>query len=422
VYDAENRVVSATNGSASGSYTYDGNSLRVEKVSGSTTTVYIFSGSKVIAEYDNNAAPTSPSREYIYSGGALLAKIASGTSTYYHQDQLSNRLVTDSNGNTVEQLGTYPFGESWYNTSSEKWLFTTYERDAESLNDYALARSYVNRLGRFSSPDLLPGWTSDPQSLDHYSYTLNDPINLSDPAGLSGHNPQYFPGLDTTAFNIWLFELFVEASDPNGDLEVNPTTIDENGDPVTVEGNPGLILGQPYWNNPTPDPTVGGIFGKALGKAFRLILKAKCATFLQSVMQGALLLENGLSLNSSPNSLAPYAQILYNGAQGTVPAQLASTAYAVNMTNTNVESNGYVTNAQVFGNQIAGGSTLYLYQGFANQAITGQAQILLHEGTHLFAGASDNQLAAAAGVPNASNLSQPQASAAYQQKLQGKCK
>jgi len=59
--------------------------LRVKKaVTGGNTTVYIFSGSKVIAEYDNGAAPGSPSREYIYSGGpegsGLLAKIdSSGT-------------------------------------------------------------------------------------------------------------------------------------------------------------------------------------------------------------------------------------------------------------------------------------------------------------------------------------------------------
>lgn len=70
--------------------------MRVEKVSGSTTTVYIFSGSKVIAEYDNGAGVASPSREYIYGGGVLLAKIDASGTKYYHQDQLSNRLVTDS--------------------------------------------------------------------------------------------------------------------------------------------------------------------------------------------------------------------------------------------------------------------------------------------------------------------------------------
>src|SRR5229473_1915688 len=170
VYDGENHAVSATNGGNSGAYTYDGNGLRVIKVSGSTTTVYIFSGSKVIAEYDNGAAPASPSREYIYSGGALLARIDSSGTKYYHQDQLSSRLVTDSSGNTSAQLGHFPFGESWYNASNDKLLFTSYERDSESGNDYAMMRFSVNRLGRFSSPDPLSGSIDDPQSLNRYSY------------------------------------------------------------------------------------------------------------------------------------------------------------------------------------------------------------------------------------------------------------
>ncbi len=184
VYDAENRVVSAANSGASGSYTYDGNGLRVKRVSGSTTTVYIFSGTKVIAEYDNGAAPTAPSREYIYSGGALLAKIDSSGTKYYHQDQLSNRLVTDSSGSAVEQLGTFPFGDSWYNGTSDKLQFSTYERDSESGNDYALARQYVWRLARFTALDPLSGSIGDPQSLNRYTYVRNNPTGLVDPSGM----------------------------------------------------------------------------------------------------------------------------------------------------------------------------------------------------------------------------------------------
>jgi RHS repeat-associated protein len=92
--------------------------------------------------------------------------------------------MTDGCGDVVEQLGTFPFGEGWYNATNEKWLFTTYERDAESLNDYAMARSYVNRLGRFSSPDPLAGNTNNPHSLNRYSYVGNDPVNAVDHLGL----------------------------------------------------------------------------------------------------------------------------------------------------------------------------------------------------------------------------------------------
>jgi len=192
VYNAENRLLSATNGSSSGSYTYDAKNLRVKKVSGSTTTVYVFSGSRVIAEYDNGAAAGSPSREYIYSGGHLLAKIDSSGTKYYHQDHLSNRLVTDSTGNTLAQLGTYPYGDTWYNATSDKLFFTAYERDAESGNDYAMMRYGISGLARFSSPDPLSGSRGNPQSLNRYPYVHNDPINLTDPTGLiPGGPPKY---------------------------------------------------------------------------------------------------------------------------------------------------------------------------------------------------------------------------------------
>jgi len=184
-YDGENRLISSTNGTTSGTYTYDGNSLRVSKSSGGTTTVYIFSGSKVIAEYDNGAAVASPSREYIYVGSQLAATLSGGTTTYHHADHLSVRVSTDSSGNVARTFGHYPFGETWYETgNASKWKFTSYERDSESGNDYALARSYVNRLARFSSPDPLGGWLSNPQSLNRYAYALNDPVNLKDPSGL----------------------------------------------------------------------------------------------------------------------------------------------------------------------------------------------------------------------------------------------
>ncbi|HEV2521916.1 MAG TPA: RHS repeat-associated core domain-containing protein [Candidatus Acidoferrales bacterium] len=182
-YDGEGRAVTASGGLGSGTYTYDGNGLRVKKVASSTTTVYIFSGAKVIAEYANGAAPSSPTREYVYAGGALLARIDSSGTNYYHQDHLSNRMVTNSSGSVVAEMGHFPFGESWYNATNDKLYFTTYEYDSESGNHYAMARYHVSRLGRLSSPDPLAGSTANPQSLNRYSYSINDPANLTDPSG-----------------------------------------------------------------------------------------------------------------------------------------------------------------------------------------------------------------------------------------------
>src|SRR4029077_7840058 len=191
-YDAENHLLTSAGILGSGTYTYDGKGLRVKKVSGSTATVYAFSGTKVISEYVNGAAPTSPTREYIYSGDTMLAKVESGAIQYYHSDHLSARLMTDPSGTKIGEQGHFPVGESWYASSTTtKWQFTSYERDAESGNDFAVARSYINRLGRFSSPDPLAGKPADPQSLNRYSYVGNDPINLVDPSGLIMNNPSH---------------------------------------------------------------------------------------------------------------------------------------------------------------------------------------------------------------------------------------
>ncbi len=194
-YDAEDRLISSTNQTwGTSTYTYDGKGIRVKKVSGGTTTVYIFSGGKDIAEYDNGAGVASPSREYIYSGPQLLATVTgngpSATTTYHHADHLSVRVSTDGTtgsptfGQKIGEQGHFPYGEAWYTTSTTtKFIFTTYERDSESGLDYAMARFYISRFGRFCSADPVEGEPDDPQSWNRYAYVRNDPVNLTDPDG-----------------------------------------------------------------------------------------------------------------------------------------------------------------------------------------------------------------------------------------------
>jgi RHS repeat-associated protein len=184
-YDGEDCLTSYSGGAT---YACDGNHLRVTKNS-SVNTVFIYGNGQVIAEYDSGAPVNSPSREYIFGHQRIATVVGSvagagGTITYQHRDLLSPRLYTDASGADVGEQGTYPFGESWYNNNTtSNWVFTTYERDPESGDDYALARSYSSTLGRFQSPDPVEGDPSNPQTWNRYAYVGNDPINVTDPTG-----------------------------------------------------------------------------------------------------------------------------------------------------------------------------------------------------------------------------------------------
>jgi RHS repeat-associated protein len=190
LYDGENRMVADP--AANAAYLYDGNGMRVEKcfpncTSPSSSTVYIYADSQDIAEYDNGASPGAPSREFIYSdslsGTDLLASIVGGTTTYFHPDHLEWRVSTNSSGQIAGQQGTYPYGQSWYTSNGNEFVFTTYQRDSESSLDYAMARYYDGSVSRFCTVDPLGGQIDDPQTLDRYAYVRNDPINISDPTG-----------------------------------------------------------------------------------------------------------------------------------------------------------------------------------------------------------------------------------------------
>ena len=172
-------------GTAVGTYTYDAGGLRVVK----NGTVYVYSGSKVIAEYPSGGLASSPSAEHIYAGRKRIATVTAGAITYHLPDHLSSRIEVAANGSPVRTYGHYPFGATWYESgSTDKFKFTSYEFDSESGLHYAQARLQSSRIGRFLGVDPLPGRRANPQSLNRYAYVTNDPISLVDPTGEDGED------------------------------------------------------------------------------------------------------------------------------------------------------------------------------------------------------------------------------------------
>jgi len=184
-YDGEGRQVNVDSGATSTS-TFDSNNWRVKKVSGGVTTHYVWEDSQVIAEY--NGSTGTLISEYIYAGSRMLAREQSAVLRYYHQDRLSTRMITDSNGSVVGTEDHFPFGEDTVTGTgeNEKHRFTNYERDSETGTDQAINRQHQNANGKFMQPDPFAGSTylTNPQTLNRYLYGWNDPINKIDPLGL----------------------------------------------------------------------------------------------------------------------------------------------------------------------------------------------------------------------------------------------
>ena len=136
-WDAENRMVSYAGGSVTNQY--DANGLRVRRTGPGSDVVYVFVGARPLAEYAPGAVATSPTREYVYLGGQLLAKKESGAFTFYESDHLSIRgILSDASPNSPNNQDHLPFGESWYG-SGNRWKFTSYERDSDVGDDFAVS-------------------------------------------------------------------------------------------------------------------------------------------------------------------------------------------------------------------------------------------------------------------------------------------
>ena len=125
---------------------------------------------------------------------------------------LGNRLLTPVdrlgtvryNASTGQSFAYYPWGEERASgtTDSGGFMFGTYWRDGylgggsnPSDQDYALARYYNNKLGRFWSSDpRRHANMANPQSWNQYAYAGGDPTNRRDPRGTQSQDSADDPG------------------------------------------------------------------------------------------------------------------------------------------------------------------------------------------------------------------------------------
>ncbi len=208
VYDAENRLVSATTPSHALDFEYDAFGIRTEKTINGAGTHYVLDGNQVIAEYDDGGALLV---RYVYAGLDQPIEMRRGaTPFFYHQDALGSVVaLSDAAGLLAESHAYGPYGQVDAPSGpsiGNPYLFAGREFDPETGLYYNRARFYDPALGRFLQPD--PIGFAD--GLNLYAYVGGNPINFVDPLGLFGGSssesqdagPLSSPATSTTAPDI----------------------------------------------------------------------------------------------------------------------------------------------------------------------------------------------------------------------------
>jgi RHS repeat-associated protein len=193
---------------------YDGNGLRAKKSDAGAVTYYLRStvlGGQIVAEMDYSG---NFARGYTYAGADLLTVQQSGHLYWVHEDPFTkSKRTTDVNGAIQSTVELDPWGANTdrsYDAAFQPQTFTTYTIDANGGFDAKYRRYSVT--GRFAQPDPYGGSynLSDPQSLNRYAYTKNDPVNRRDPSGLDDYGlgppppvPTLVPYGGTIVTNTW---------------------------------------------------------------------------------------------------------------------------------------------------------------------------------------------------------------------------
>ena len=188
-WDYENRLASVTLPGTGGSITfkYDPLGHRIQKAftqnSTTTTTNYLYDGSKAVADIDQNGNVLARYAE-TQNIDEPLAELRSGTTSYYEADGLGSVTSLTSGAGAIANTYTYDsFGNLTASTGSitNRFQYTAREFDSESSLYYYRARYYDPNGGRFMSedPKRFDG------GIDFYSYVSNNSPNKVDPFGLT---------------------------------------------------------------------------------------------------------------------------------------------------------------------------------------------------------------------------------------------
>ncbi|HEY4354460.1 MAG TPA: RHS repeat-associated core domain-containing protein [Acidobacteriaceae bacterium] len=185
-HDAEGNVVGVSGGT-SATYVYDALNQRVETATSSGVQQFTFNrdGQRLLT-LDGTGNVSS---EASFFAGERTAFYNAGAFHFEHRDWLgTERMRTGQTGMVEGAFGSLPFGDGYVATGSDQDPnhFTGLDRDTETGNYHAAFRDYSPANGTWLQPDPYSGSYdfSNPQSLNRFVYTRNNPMFYRDPSGL----------------------------------------------------------------------------------------------------------------------------------------------------------------------------------------------------------------------------------------------
>ncbi|MDI6713253.1 MAG: RHS repeat-associated core domain-containing protein [Anaerosomatales bacterium] len=173
-YDAAGRLVSvadASTGATIAAYAYDAFNRRISATEGTATVFYRYDGlsARVIAETDAEGAILA---SYAYDPSGRLFAMTRGGQTYFYCLNARGDVValTDSAGAVVNAYSYDPWGNplSAHESVPNPYRYASYRYDEATGLYWCWNRYYAPGLARFLARDIHPGELSDPVSMNPY--------------------------------------------------------------------------------------------------------------------------------------------------------------------------------------------------------------------------------------------------------------
>jgi RHS repeat-associated protein len=188
-YDAENRLISVSDGASNTNYNYNGDGDRISQTVDGVTTSYVID---IATPLTMVLAETTGTETIYYLHGLDLVGQNDGTTTeYFGYDGLGSvRQTLGSSGSVLFAQVFDPYGNLYGSAGmdSTSWGFTGEQTDDYIKLIYLRARWYVPQIGRFSAIDPLYGNLRRAMSLNRWAYVEGNPITRADPTGLISEN------------------------------------------------------------------------------------------------------------------------------------------------------------------------------------------------------------------------------------------